>query len=203
MNKTYTVRLKAKARRELRKAVRRGKESARKLTRCRILLLADERKPDSQIAEALAVAMSTIFEIRRRYAQEGLEAALNERPRPGQPPKFDGKHRAKITALACSKVPKGRSRWTLRLLAEKAVELKMVDGICPATVQTILKKKLLKSEDWRRTQASSFNFEHRTSPTCWRSQAKSSLLFYLRGRSLGHVGVEPTTLALRVPCSTN
>ena len=143
MNKTYTVRLKAKARRELRKAVRRGKESARKLTRCRILLLADERKPDSAIAEALDVAMSTIFEIRRRYAQEGLEAALNERPRSGQPSKFDGKQKAKITALACSKSPKGRSRWTLRLLAEKAVELKMVESICPATVQTILKKTKL------------------------------------------------------------
>lgn len=143
MNKTYTVRLKAKARRELRKAVRGGKESARKLTRCRILLLADERKSDSEIAKALDVAMSTIFEIRRRYAQEGLEAALNEKPRPGQPPKFDGKQKAKITALACSKAPDGRSRWTLRLLAEKAVELKMVDGICPATVQTILKKTKL------------------------------------------------------------
>ena len=143
MNKTYTVRLKARARRELRKAVRRGKESARKLTRCRILLLADERKPDSAIAEALDVAMSTIFEIRRRYAQEGLEAALNERPRPGQPSKFDGKQKAKITALACSKSPEGRSRWTLRLLAEKAVELKMVESICPATVQTILKKTKL------------------------------------------------------------
>lgn len=143
MNKTYTVRLKAKARKELRKAVRRGKESARKLTRCRILLLADERKPDSVIAGALHVAMSTVFEIRRRYSQEGLEVALNEKPRPGQPLKFNGKQRAKITALACSKAPEGRSRWTLRLLAEKAVELKMVDGICPATVQTILKKTKL------------------------------------------------------------
>ena len=143
MNKTYTVRLKAKARRELRKLVRRGRGSARKITRCRILLLADERKPDSAIASALDVAMSTIFEIRRRYAKEGLEAAINERPRPGQPPKFDGKQRAKITALACSKAPKGRGRWTLRLLAEKAVELKMVDNICPTTVQTILKKTKL------------------------------------------------------------
>ena len=143
MNKTYTVRLKAKARRELRKVVHRGTESARKITRCRILLLADERKPDSAIASALDVAMSTIFEIRRRYAQEGLAAAINERPRPGQPPKFDGKQRAQITALACSKAPKGRGRWTLRLLAEKAVELEMVDGICPATVQTILKKTKL------------------------------------------------------------
>ena len=143
MNKTYTVRLKAKARRELRKLVRRGTESARKITRCRILLLADERKADSAIASALDVAMSTIFEIRRRYAREGLKGAINERARPGQPLKFDGKQRAKITALACSKAPQGRGRWTLRLLAEKAVELKMVNDICPATVQTILKKTKL------------------------------------------------------------
>ena len=75
-----------------------------------------------------------------RYVQEGLKAAVEERARPGAPKKFSGKHKAQITALACSKAPEGRSRWSLRLLADKVVELGLVDDISYKTIERTLKK---------------------------------------------------------------
>lgn len=140
MRKAYTVILKPQEREYLKKLISRGTGKARKLTRCHILLMADEQKTDTQITEALHVAMNTVFRIRQRYATKGLESALNEQPRSGQPPKFSGKQQAKITAIACSKAPEGRSRWTLRLLADKVVELDIVDSISYKSVENILKK---------------------------------------------------------------
>jgi len=134
------VRLKQKERKMLKQLVSRGKEKARKLTRCRILLLADERKKDAQIMEALGVARNTVKQVRSRYLKEGLEAALNEQPRCGAPHKFSGRQQAKMTAIACSQPPEGRSRWTLRLLADKIVELKITDNISHMTVGRVLKK---------------------------------------------------------------
>lgn len=92
------------------------------------------------IAEVVRVAPVTVDAILRRYKQGGLEAALNEKPRSGTPAKFTGKEKAKITALACSTPPDGRSRWTLRLLSDRAVELDLVDSISHDTVARILKK---------------------------------------------------------------
>jgi len=140
MKKTYIVKLKAKERTYLKELISRGTEKARKLTRCRILLLANEEKTDTEITKALNIVMATVFQTRRRYAKEGLEAAINERPRSGQPLKFNGKQLAKITAIACSTPPEGRSRWTLRLLANKAVELDIVDNISYTNIRNILKK---------------------------------------------------------------
>ena len=140
MQKTYTVKLKAREREHLKRLVSRGTEKARKLTRCHILLMADEQKTDAQITESLHVAMNTAFRIRQRYATEGVESALNEQPRSGQPAKFSGKQQAQITAMACSKAPEGRSRWTLRLLADKVVELDIVKSISYKSVENILKK---------------------------------------------------------------
>lgn len=117
-----------------------GTEKARKLNRSRILLMADRRKKDKTIAEDLNVAKNTVRNIRQRYADEGLEMALNERPRRGGPKKFTGKQEAKITALACSDAPEGHSRWSLRLLADRAVELGIVEGISFNNVRNILKK---------------------------------------------------------------
>jgi transposase len=126
----------------LQKIVRSGKDKARKITRCRILLLADEAngKKDEEISDALNVCLATIFTIRRRYAQEGLERAIGEGARSGQPPKFKGRAAAKITAIACSKPPEGQARWSLRLLADRAVELRIVDSISHQSVRNILKK---------------------------------------------------------------
>ena len=134
------VKLKPKDRKLVKQLISKGTEKARKITRCRILLLAHEGQSDPQIMEALKVARNTIRSVRWRYVQEGLEAAINARPRPGAPKKFTGRQKVKITAIACSEPPEGRSRWTLRLIADRVVELEMVDNISHQTVKRILKK---------------------------------------------------------------
>jgi transposase len=116
------VKLKAKERKLLKQIINKGSEKARKITRARILLLAHEGKTDTHIIESLKVARNTVRTARSRYVKEGLEAAINELPRPGAPKKFTGRQRAKITAMACSKPPEGRSRWTLRLIADRVIE---------------------------------------------------------------------------------
>jgi transposase len=140
--KHFRVHLNEQERLQLQKIVRSGKDKARTITRCRILLLADEAngKKDEEISDALNVCLATIFNIRRRYSQEGLERAIGEGARSGQPPKFKGRAAAKITAIACSKPPEGQARWSLRLLADRAVELKIVDSISHQSVRNILKK---------------------------------------------------------------
>jgi len=140
--KEFRIQLNEQERLRLQKIVRSGKERARKITRCRILLLADEAngKTDKEISDALNVCLATIFYIRRRYCQEGLECAIGERARSGQPPRFKGRAAAKLTAIACSKPPEGQARWSLRLLADRAVELKIVDSISHQSVSNILKK---------------------------------------------------------------
>lgn len=140
MIKFNKVKLKAKERQILKQLISKGKEKARKLTRCRILLLSDEGKGDSKIIKALGVSRNTVRQARKRYNNGGIEAAINERQRLGAPKKFTGKQKAKITALACSSAPDGRSRWTLRLLADKIVELDIVKDISYVTVNNILKK---------------------------------------------------------------
>src|SRR4030067_1244290 len=129
--KQFNVQLSEQQRVRLQGIIRSGKHKARKITRCRILLLANgpNGKTDQEIADALNVALATIFNIRRRYAQEGLEPAISERPRSGQPSKFKGRAAAKITAIACSTPPAGQAKWSLRLLADRAVELKIVGAV--------------------------------------------------------------------------
>ena len=122
-----------------------GKIQVRKLNRAKILLLADEnhsqgQKTDQEIAEKLDVGTATIERIRRSYADVGVAGALAEKPRSGRPPTISGKERATITALACSTAPQGYTRWTLRLLAEKVVELEILDQISYTTIGEILKK---------------------------------------------------------------
>ena len=140
--KQFLVQLSTKERDRLLGIIRSGKHKARKITRCRILLLADgpHGKTDQEIADALNVCLATIFGIRRRYSQEGLESAISERARSGQPPKFKGKAAAKITAIACSTPPAGQAKWSLRLLADRAVELKIVDSISYQSIRNILNK---------------------------------------------------------------
>ncbi len=134
------IKLKRQEQKILEQVVSKGTEKARKITRCRILLLANEGKTDTQIIESLRVARNTVRQVRSRYVQSGLEAAINEQPRSGAPRRISGRQKAKITALACSDPPEGRSRWTLRLIADRAVELELVDTISHQTVKRILKK---------------------------------------------------------------
>jgi transposase len=105
-----------------------------------ILCKADEGLADQQIADALLVGPSTVSRVRQRFAEEGLESALNERPRPGQKRKLDGKQEAHLVAVACSLAPEGRTHWTLQLLADKVVKLELADSISPETVRQVLKK---------------------------------------------------------------
>lgn len=137
--KQFRVNLDEQERQKLHKIVRSGKDKARKITRSRILLLADgsSGKTDEEISDALKVCLTTIFNIRRRYCQEGLERAMGEGARSGQPPKFRGKAAAKITAIACSAPPEGQARWSLRLLADRVVELNIVESISHQSVRNI------------------------------------------------------------------
>ena len=124
-----------------------GTDSARKLTRARILLKADagELGPaytDKQIKEAVEMSISTIERTRKTFALEGLEAALTAKKRSdtSRPQKFDGEKEAHLIALACSEAPEGQARWTLRLLADKMVELKHFSSVSHETIRRTLKK---------------------------------------------------------------
>lgn len=140
MNKTYVIELTDEESDALLAVVGKGKAGARKIRRARTLLLADEGLTDEAIASTLHMGLSTVHRTRKRFVQEGLEAALNDRPRPGQPRRLDGKQEAFLVAMACSDPPEGRTRWTLRLLADRLVELDVVDEISHETVRRVLKK---------------------------------------------------------------
>jgi transposase len=127
-------------REELLELTRKGKSSARKVKRAHILLLANEGKTDKAIEEALHVGVATVERIRKRLVLEGLPAALNDRPRPGSGCKLDAKGEAILEMLAQSKPPEGRKRWTMQLLADRLVELKVVDSISGETVRRMVKK---------------------------------------------------------------
>ena len=143
--KKHRVRLTKKERKKLKELSHSGVISARKLNRARVLLLSDEGGPqggktDQQIVEALELSAATVVRIRQRFEQEGLEAALSEKPRSGKPPQLSGQDKARVVALACSKPPEGYARWTLRLLADKLVELELVEPISHTSVREVLKK---------------------------------------------------------------
>jgi len=120
--------------------LRRGTTPARVQARARVLDLLHRGRHPTEIATTLGLSLPTIFNIKRRYLSKGFDAALYDRPRSGKPCKIDGAQRVKITALACSKAPIGHARWTLRLLADKAVELGFCESISHATVKEVLKK---------------------------------------------------------------
>ncbi len=140
MRKKNLVLLKPKEQKYLQQLITKGSQKARTITRCRILLMANTGKTDTRIMDALNVARNTIRTVRSRYVHKGLESAINEKPRPGAPNKFTGRDKAKVTAIACSNPPDGRSRWTLRLIADTMVELAIVDNISHHTIQRVLKK---------------------------------------------------------------
>ncbi len=138
--KRYWVVLGEAEKEHLSSMIRRGNWSARQLARARILLKASEGWVDADIAQAVDVSVGVVERTRRRYAQEGLDAALTEKPRPGKQRKLDGKQEAHLIAVACSTAPQGHAGWTLKLLADKVVELGYSESISPETVRQVLKK---------------------------------------------------------------
>src|SRR6266513_5887349 len=145
--KKYVVKLSEDERNQLNEMIRKGKSSARRLMKARILLKADaseagEGWSDSRIIKALETSASMIYRVRRQLVEEGFEAVLSRKQRatPAVARIFDGEKEAKLIALACSKPPKGRGRWTLRLLENKVVELHIVDRASDSTIGRTLKK---------------------------------------------------------------
>jgi putative transposase len=117
-----------------------GSAKARVLTRARTLDLLHRKQHPEDIAATLRISTQSVFNLKRRFLDGGLETALYDKPRSGRPIEIDGLQRAKVTALACSTPPQGYARWSLRLLADKAVELDYCDTLSHTEVQNILKK---------------------------------------------------------------
>jgi len=139
--KKYVVRLSDDERQQLTTLIRKGSSLAQRLMKARILLKADvseagEGWSDTQIIEALETSPSMVYRVRKQLVEEGFEAVLSRKPRatPAVPRIFDGEKEAKLIALACSEPPKGRARWTLRLLENKVVELNIVDRASDSTI---------------------------------------------------------------------
>jgi transposase len=146
----YRVELTREERRDLESLTRPGKTESRKFVHARVLLLCDagEGGPSwnvAEVAEALGITSRTIERLKRLFVEEGMEAALGRKERDGPPRdvRFDGAFEARLVALACSEAPEGRSRWTVRLLADKAVELEYAPSVSHMTVQRVLKKTSL------------------------------------------------------------
>jgi transposase len=140
MVKKYIVELIPAERQELLTLTEQGEVSARKIKRANMLLLADEGQKDVEIAAVLHTSVTTVERTRRRFVLEGLRASLNERPRPGAKCKLDAKGEAILETLAQSKPPAGRKRWTMQLLADRLVALKVVESISDEAVRKRLKK---------------------------------------------------------------
>ena len=147
MNKKYVVKLIEGERTDLEKLITTGKAAARKLLHARILLKADASPAgpcwsDAAISEALEVSLATIQRVRQQFVEQGLTAALERRsPRGQRIRRLDGEGEAHLVALACSSVPTGHTRWTIRLLADKLVELGYVECVGRETVRQVLKKR--------------------------------------------------------------
>jgi len=138
--KRYVVTLTDEERAQLLALTKKGRVAARRLTRAHILLQADAGATQDTMAAALHIGRATVVRICRRFVEEGLEAALRDRSRPGAQRKLDGKQEAFLIALACSPPPEGRKCWTMQLLANQLVERRVVEAISDETVRRTLKK---------------------------------------------------------------
>jgi transposase len=145
--KKYKVTLTAEERQELSELIATGKAAAKKLAHARILLKADAAEggpawDDQRIADATEVSTDTVARVRQRFVEHGLAAALvrKKQDRPSRERKLDGRAEARLIALACSAPPDGRTEWTMKLLADRLVELELVDAISDETVRRVLKK---------------------------------------------------------------
>ena len=145
--KKYKVTLTAEERQQLQGLIATGKAAAKRLTHARILLKADAAVggpawDDQRIADATEVSTDTVARVRQRFVEQGLEAALTRKKqdRPSRERKLDGRAEARLIALACSAPPDGRKEWTMKLLADRLVELEVVDTVSDETVRRVLKK---------------------------------------------------------------
>lgn len=138
------VKLSARDKEYLQGILSKGKHSARKLKRARMLLLLSEGSVAKEVADKAGAGVSTVYKIWNRYFEEGknVKKAIREKPRSGQPPKLTDTVKAHVTAIACSRPPEGRSQWNLRMIADKVVELGYVEDISTEAVRKYLKKSL-------------------------------------------------------------
>jgi transposase len=171
MGKVYVVDLSEDERARLLALVKKGKVSARKVTRAHILLMAAEGAVDRAICGALHVSTTTVERIRKRFVEGGLDWALEERRRPGAKRKLDDKQEAYLIALACSKPPDGQRRWTLRLLADRMVKLEIVDEVSHETVRQTLKRGISNPGS---TRSGSSRPSVASSSPAWRTSSTST-----------------------------
>jgi transposase len=139
-NEKYEVHLKETERRRLIGIVSKGRNKAVVIQRAHILLKVDEGKTDADISQMLYVSEQTIRRTRQRFAQEGLQAALEDKPHPATGSELDEKQEARIIALACSEPPAGQARWTLELLTQEVLKDGILTHLSPETVRLLLKK---------------------------------------------------------------
>jgi transposase len=140
VNEKHEVHLKEEERRKLIGIVSKGRNKAVVIQRAHILLKVDEGKTDAEISQMLYVSEQTIRRTRQRYAQEGLQVALEDKPHPAMGTELDEKQEARIIALACSEPPAGQARWTLELLRQEVLKDGSVAHLSPETVRLLLKK---------------------------------------------------------------
>lgn len=144
MSAKYVVNLSDEERAHLLQLVRTGRQRSRVVARARVLLKADEGVTDVDVAAAVDIGIATVHRIRQHCVEDGVDAALRDRPRPGSRHlKFSPKQHAHVIALACSEPPAGRTRWTLRLLADRVVELRLAECCSYETIRRALKKTSL------------------------------------------------------------
>ena len=136
----YKVELTQSERSALIETSGRGKPLARTVKRALALLKADEGLSDREAAEAVSLSAATVARVRRRFVEEGVEAAINDRPRPGRGRKLNGRQEAHLVAITCSNAPEGHAHWTLQLLADQVVAMEFAGSISLETVRQILKK---------------------------------------------------------------
>ncbi len=150
MKKRYVVNLTRDERASLEDIAKRQRVSALKRRRALILLRADDDLTDGEIAEELEVGRATVERVRRRCVEHGIAAALDRKPQenPSRPRKFDGASEAKLVQIACCAPPEGRARWTLSLLGERLVELKVFESVSKSSVQRTLKKTNSSPGEW-------------------------------------------------------
>jgi transposase len=140
LKKLYVVDLSKEEKEQLEELTSKGQSAARKIRRAHILLLANEGLRDKEVARALSAAVTTVERVRKRFVEEGLEAAISERPRPGAKRSLDSHQEAYLVALACSEPPEGRESWTMQLLADRLVEVGVLEEISDETVRRTLKR---------------------------------------------------------------
>ena len=148
--KKYIVELTQAEKEELLEYINKGKTAARKIKRTNILLLANEGHTDVQIVDTLQASMATVQRIRQRFVEGNLAFALNEKHRSGRPVEFDGNQEAYLVSLACSHPPQGRKCWTMQLLANRLIEMEVIEKVSDETVRLRLKKADIKP--WQRQQ---------------------------------------------------